>query len=181
MGSEVISFENLLKGLLIFSANDSAEVIAQNYPGGREAFIVKMNEKALALHMNNSNFENPSGLDSFNHVSTAKDMVRLSQVAIKNPVISGIVNTKSDIVVDTSGKIIHRLQNTNELLGEVEGVKGIKTGWTENAREDLITYLERDDKKIMIAVLGSQDRFGETKELINWIFENYSWEKVTHQ
>jgi D-alanyl-D-alanine carboxypeptidase (penicillin-binding protein 5/6) len=55
---------------------------------------------------------------------------------------------------------------------------GVKTGWTEEARENLVTYLERDGKKIMIVVLGSQDRFGETKELINWIFANYEWKEV---
>jgi D-alanyl-D-alanine carboxypeptidase len=76
------------------------------------------------------------------------------------------------------GKIRHKLVNINELLGEVEGVLGVKTGWTENARENLVTYIERDGHSVMITLLGSQDRFGETKELINWIFENYSWEEV---
>ena len=57
---------------------------------------------------------------------------------------------------------------------------GVKTGWTENARENLVTYIQRDNKKVMIAVLGSQDRFGETKELIDWIFANYKWEEVKY-
>jgi len=65
-------------------------------------------------------------------------------------------------------------------LGVVDGVLGVKTGWTENARENLVTYIERDNKKIMIALLGSQDRFGETKELIDWIFSNYSWKEVQY-
>ena len=76
------------------------------------------------------------------------------------------------------GVVKHNLIATNELLGEVDGVLGVKTGWTENARENLVTYLERDGKRIMIAVLGSQERFGETKELINWIFSNYEWKEV---
>jgi len=54
----------------------------------------------------------------------------------------------------------------------------VKTGWTENARENLVTVIERDGHKVMIAVLGSQDRFGETKELINWIFANYQWKEI---
>ena len=52
---------------------------------------------------------------------------------------------------------------------------GVKTGWTENARENLVTYVERDDRRIAMVLLGSQDRFGETKELIEWIFSEYDW------
>jgi len=84
------------------------------------------------------------------------------------------------VVRSENGKIVHRLTNINELLGVVEGVLGVKTGWTENARENLVTYIERDNRKIMIALLGSQDRFGETKELIDWIFSNYSWSEVKY-
>ena len=76
-----------------------------------------------------------------------------------------------------NGKIVHRLTNINELLGVVDGVLGVKTGWTENARENLVTYIERDNRKIMIAILGSQDRFGETKELIDWIFAKLCLER----
>ena len=57
---------------------------------------------------------------------------------------------------------------------------GVKTGWTQNARENLVTYVERDGRKVMIALLGSQDRFGETQELIEWIFANYEWKKVSY-
>ena len=62
----------------------------------------------------------------------------------------------------------------------MDGVLGVKTGWTEEARENLVTYLERDGKRIMIVVLGSQDRFGETKELIDWIFASYEWKEVPY-
>ncbi|MBX4205765.1 D-alanyl-D-alanine carboxypeptidase [Candidatus Microgenomates bacterium] len=181
VAGEEMTFENMLFGLLVYSGNDAAEVIAENYPGGRELFINQMNIKAKQLHLDHSHFENPVGLDSNNHVSTAKDMVRLARVAMNNPEFAKIVATKEISVSDTSGKIVHRLRNTNELLGEVEGIKGIKTGWTENARENLITYIERNNHKIIIAVLGSQDRFGETKELINWIFSNYTWQEVKQE
>jgi D-alanyl-D-alanine carboxypeptidase (penicillin-binding protein 5/6) len=76
------------------------------------------------------------------------------------------------------GKISHKLVNINELLGKVEGVLGVKTGWTENARENLVTYIARDDKDLIIVLLASQDRFGETKQLIEWIYDNYEWDKV---
>ena len=175
---EKIKFENLLYGLLVYSANDAAETLAQDYPGGYDAFISAMNTKAKDLSMVNSHFENPIGLDSDGQRSTAKDLIRASEVAMRNPEFAKIVGTKSIVVTDESGKSSYNLQNVNELLGVVPGVMGVKTGWTEDARENLVTYIERDNHKVMIALLGSEDRFGETKELIDWIFSSYSWQEV---
>jgi len=175
---EEMRVEDLLYGLLVFSANDAAEVLAQGYPEGREAFVDAMNAKARQLSLENTKFYNPSGIDGNGHVTTARDLIRVSEVAMRNPEFAKIVGTKSMTVKSIDGKIAHRLTNINELLGKVDGVMGVKTGWTEYARENLVTYLERDGHQIMIALLGSQDRFGETTELIDWIFENYEWEEV---
>jgi D-alanyl-D-alanine carboxypeptidase len=182
---EQMKFEDLLYGLLVYSANDAAETLAQNYPGGYDTFITAMNQKATDLSMTNTHFDNPVGLDTNDQHSTAKDLIRASEVAMRNPTFSKIVGTKNIIVTDVTGKNSYSLQNVNELLGVVPGVLGVKTGWTENARENLVTYIERDDQdgashKIMIALLGSQDRFGETKELINWIFGSYKWQEVKY-
>lgn len=175
---EQMRVEDLLYGLLVYSANDAAETLAIDFPGGYDAFVAAMNEKALELSMNNSHFDNPVGLDGNSQHSTAKDLVRASEVAMRSPEFAKIVGTKRITFTDVSGKTKYSLKNINELLGSVPGVVGVKTGWTENARENLVTYIERDGHKIMIAILGSQDRFGETKELIDWIFTNYSWEEV---
>ena len=177
MGEEM-RVEDLLYGLLVYSANDAAEVLAMNYPGGYDAFISAMNAKAKELSMSNSNFQNPVGLDGSTQVTTAKDLVRVSEVAMRIPEFAKIVSTKQITVKDATGKISYNLRNINELLGRVPGVLGVKTGWTPDSRENLVTYIERDGHKVMIAVLGSQDRFGETKELIDWIFANYNWQKV---
>ncbi len=175
---EQITVRDLLYGLLVYSANDAAEVLAKSFNGGRDAFIAAMNEKAEELSLTNTKFTNPSGLDGENHVSTARDLIRISEVAMKNPEFAKIVGTKTMVVRSIDGKISHYLTNINELLGKIPGVLGVKTGWTENARENLVTYVNRDNHKIMIAVLGSQDRFGETKELIDWVYTNYSWQEV---
>jgi D-alanyl-D-alanine carboxypeptidase len=175
---EQLSFENLLYGLLVYSANDAAEVLAQDYPGGYDAFIAAMNVKAKDLSMVNSHFDNPVGLDTDNQHSTARDLVRVSEIAMRNPEFAKIVGTEEITFSDVSGKAKYNLKNINELLGSVPGVLGVKTGWTENARENLVTYINRDGHKVMIALLGSQDRFGETKELIDWIFANYQWNEV---
>jgi len=175
---EQMTFENLLYGLLVYSANDAAETLAQNFPGGYDNFITAMNQKATDLSMTNSYFDNPVGLDTDGQHSTARDLIRASEVAMRNPEFAKVVGTKQITVTDITGKSIYSLKNINELLGVVPGVMGVKTGWTENARENLVTYMDRDGHKIMIALLGSQDRFGETKELIDWIFTNYEWQEV---
>src|SRR5205085_9676867 len=134
----------LLYGLLVYSANDAAEVLAMEYPGGRDLFIQAMNLKAEELHLTQTHFNNPTGLDDEGHYSTARDMTFLGEVAMRDPFFSLVVGTKEKVVQSEDGKIVHRLKNINELLGVVDGVKGVKTGWTENARENLVTYVERD-------------------------------------
>lgn len=177
---EEITAEGLLYGLLVYSANDAAEVLADSFPGGRGLFIAAMNLKTKQLHLENTHFTNPSGLDGNGHVSTAKDLIRVSEVAMENEQFRQIVGTKEKEVTSIDGRIKHRLVNINELLGKVEGVLGVKTGWTEDARENLVTYIERGGRKIMIVLLASQDRFGETEELIEWIFDNYEWKNVNY-
>lgn len=178
VAGEEIKFIDLLNGLLIYSANDAAEVLAQNHPGGRALFIGLMNKKVKDLGLTNSHFTNPVGLDDGAQYSTARDLIVVAKYAMQNSLFSEIVGTKEKIVKSVDGKFIHRLINLNKLLGTVEGVKGVKTGWTENARENLVTYVERDNRKVMIVVLGSSDRFGETKELVEWVYSNYKWEEV---
>jgi len=175
---EEIKFVDLLNGLLIYSANDAAEVLAQNHTGGRDLFIGLMNKKVKDLGLNNTHFGNPTGLDNGAQYSTTRDLIVVSKYAMKNPVFAEIVGTKEKKVKSIDNKYSHKLVNVNKLLGEVSGVFGVKTGWTENARENLVTYVERDNRKVMIVVLGSSDRFSETKELIEWIYQNYEWKKV---
>ena len=190
VSGEKISVRNLFSGLLVSSANDAAQVLAQNYPGGQSVFVKAMNEKAQQLHLENTYFSNPIGLDSDEKgnlladysYTTALDLARLAAWALKNPVFSQTVAIKKIIVTDVGGQISHELYNLNELLGEMEGVKGIKTGWTEEAGECLVTYVEREGKGIVTVVLGSQNRFGDTEKLIDWAFSNFHWENLTpHQ
>lgn len=184
---EKMTFKNLLAGLLVFSANDAAWVLAQNYPGGEGEFIKAMNNKAKDLHLENTYFANPSGVNSderdkfladFSY-TTAIDLARLSAEALKNPIFQELVATKQVTVADVTGKLRHPLVNLNELLGRVEGVKGIKTGWTEDAQGCLVAYTERNGQRVISVVLGSPDRFGESKKLIDWVFTNFRWQDLT--
>lgn len=173
---EKIKARDLLYGLLVFSANDAGEVLAQNYSGGRTAFVDAMNLKAKELGLTESYFKNPTGLDEDGHMTTARDLTVAAKAIMMNDFLRTVVATKEKEVRSVDGMIVHPLTNVNKLLGEVEGVLGVKTGWTENARENLVTYYQKDGKTISLVILGSQDRFGETKELIDWIFKNYAWQ-----
>src|SRR5260221_4102952 len=125
MKGEQITVDSLLQGLLIYSVNDAAEALAATYPGGRDSFINAMNVKLNDLHLTNTHFTNPSGLDEEGHVATARDLVRIAQIAMQNPYFAKIVGTKALVVTSTDGKIVHPLKNINVLLGKVEGVEGV--------------------------------------------------------
>ncbi len=176
---EKLTGRDLFDGLLIYSANDAAEALANSYLGGREAFVAAMNKKAADLNLEHTHFVNPTGLDEEGHVTTARDMVRLAQIAMKNPLFAEIVGTKEKTIKSQDGTMVYNLKNINQLLGKVDGVDGVKTGWTENARENLVTHVKRNGRDVIIAILGSQDRFGETTEVINWVFSSYIWKEVS--
>jgi len=172
---EKITVQNILYGLLVHSGNDAALALADNYPGGYTAFVRAMNEKAKELHLDHTVFKNPSGVEQDGHVTTARDLAILAAYALQNPEISRIAQIQSITVTDVSGTIIHKLDTTNQLLGQIEGLKGLKTGFTDNAGQCLISYVERGDKKIIVVVLDSLDRFGDSVSLINWTFDHHQW------
>lgn len=173
---EKITFRNALYGLMLNSGNDAAYTIAHNYPGGFKAFVAAMNLKATQLGMENTRFDNPAGFDSPGHYSSAADVAKMAIVAQGNPYIARVVATKDAQVTSIDKTAIHNLRNLNQLLG-LPGVLGMKTGTTPAAKENLVTVVERDDHKIMMVVLGSNDRFGETRALIEWTYANFSWQR----
>lgn len=175
---EQISIKSLLDGLLIFSANDAAEVLANNFSGGRRRFIEAMNKIAADLHLTNTHFTNPSGLFEDNHFSTARDLAKIAVYAMENPILARVVGTKEKTVTSLDGNIVHKLTNLNALLWDVPGVLGVKTGKTDEGGEALVTFVERDGNQLIIVVLGSVDRFGDTRELIDWTYQNHIWQKL---
>ncbi len=179
---EKISVRNLLYGMLVFSANDAAEVLARSFPGGRDHpggrdnFLLAMNELAKLYDLDKTHFVNPAGFDEYLHFSTARDLAKLAFEAMRNPIFAQIVGTPKTEVSSEDSQIVHKLVNINELVGKVDGVLGVKTGWTINSGGSLITMVDRSGHKIILSVLGSEDRFGETEKLIDWLYENYNWQ-----
>ena len=171
---EQLSFRSLLYGLMLNSGNDAAFTIAINYPGGYDKFISKMNEKASELGLKDTHFNNPAGFDSPTHYSSAHDLLQIGKAAMVNAKLGKVFSTKETSVTSIDKSHIHVLKNLNKLLNE-DGVIGIKTGTTEMAGESLVGLVEKNGQTLLIVVLNSDDRFGEMKSLIDWIFQNYSW------
>src|SRR3990167_7599060 len=167
VAGERMTVENLLYGTLIQSGNDAAYVLAENYPGGVEAFVSAMNLKAASLHLVHSHFVNPVGYDDPDHKMTPTDLAILASYALTNTTIAKIVAIPQITISDVTHTYFHPLTNVNQLLGKVPGVGGIKTGWTEEAGENLITLVERSGHRLIIVVLRSKDRFGETAIIID--------------
>ena len=172
---EDLSFRSLLYGMLLSSGNDAAYSIAENYPGGVLGFVSAMNKKVTELNLKNTHFDNPAGFDSPKHYSSASDLAKITEDALKNFQLARIFATKETDIVSLDKKYTHKLSNLNKLLSQVKGVLGVKTGKTEAAKENLITLIERDEHKVLIVVLGSDDRFGETTKLIDWTYSNFEW------
>lgn len=167
---EKITVENLLFGLMLPSGNDAAFVLAENYPGGERGFIEAMNRKLEDLKLSNTKFVDPSGYSDDNY-TTALDLVRLASYALKNKKLAQIVSTRQKTVFDLTGKKRHELSNLNQLLGK-NGVNGIKTGFTDEAGGVLVSSLVFEGKTYIVVVLHSQDRFGDTENIIKEAIKN---------
>lgn len=172
---ENLNFRSLLYGMLLNSGNDAAYAIAENYPGGILGFVSAMNKKVTELNLKNTHFDNPAGFDSPNHYSSASDLGKITEAALQDSQLARIFATKETNIVSTDKKYAHQLFNLNKLLSQMTGVLGVKTGTTEGAKENLVTLIERNNHKILLVVLGSDDRFGETTKLIDWTYSNFTW------
>lgn len=168
---ERITVENLLYGTLVHSGNDAAYALADSY--GLDKFVELMNKKAQDLHMIDSHFSNPAGLDHSNQYTTAYDLALAGRELLKNPYLAKIVSTKEIIISDVDFKNFHTLTNVNRLLGEIQGIGGLKTGYTEESGENLVSlYKRRDGHEFILVILKSLDRFQDTTNAVEWINAN---------
>jgi D-alanyl-D-alanine carboxypeptidase len=172
---EELTVEALLQATLIHSANDAAWTLAEHHPEGVTGFVALMNEKARNLHLANTVFKNPVGYDHPEHVSTARDLALLAHAALKHEFVAETVAIQSLVVSDTTGRVSHRLATTNELLKSDPSIRGVKTGTTEQAGQVLITLAVRNEHPVLLVLLGSQDRYRDTTDLLSWVYDSYTW------
>ena len=173
---EKMSVENLLYGMLVHSANDAAYALA-NYRGDYSGFIDHMNIVAKRLGMTRSSFRNPAGLDEDGQLTTPHDLALAARTLLDHPALRKMVSVKEITVMDEDFRITHVLKNVNELLGMIEGLGGIKTGYTEAAGENLVSYFKTPytGHEYIIVVMKSEDRFADTQTLTEWLTFNIDY------
>ena len=171
---DLITVNDLLYGLMLRSGNDAAVALAIHTAGSVEKFAELMNKKADDLGLKDTNFVTPHGLDDANHYTTAYELAKITDYALKNETIAKIVKTENTTITINNRPM--QINNTNELLGNVTGVYGVKTGFTNNAGRCLVTSVKRDDMDLIIVVLGAdtrKDRAKDSMKLIEYACKKY--------
>ena len=168
------TINDLLYGLMLCSGNDAAIQIAVSLSGSVEEFANLMNKKANELGLKDSHFVTPHGLDNEEHYTTAYELALIADYALDIEKIAEVVKTKN-YTVKING-YSKNITNTNELLGYLDGVNGVKTGFTNGAGRCLVTSIERDGFNIITVVLGADTKKFRTKDsisLIEYVYSNY--------
>lgn len=167
-----VTINDLLYGLMLCSGNDAAIQIAVSIGGSVEGFVELMNKKAEELGLKDSHFVTPHGLDMPEHYTTAYELALIADYALNIEKISEVVKTKTyTVAINGNSKTI---TNTNELLGYLNGVNGVKTGFTNGAGRCLVTSVSRNGFNIITVVLGADTKKFRTKDSISLIEYTYS-------
>ncbi len=169
---EVLTLQELLYGLMLSSGNDAAVALAIYCGGTVEGFAELMNDKARNLGLTGTHFENPNGLDSPGHYSTARDLAKLASYAMENPIFAKTVSAKSL-------KVGQRyLTNHNKLLWRVEGADGVKTGYTKAAGRILVSSAMRQGRRLIMVTLDDPDDWDDHAALLEEGFSRYSVKRI---
>ena len=178
---EAFTVKDLLYLVLMESSNDAAEALAEAKEP--KVFIGLMNEEAARLNLQNTSFVNPTGLDEaqYTNKSTTKDLAELARYLFQSyPQVFDILSQSELALITPTGRFHHTMRNTNELLGYYDWpgrTFGGKTGTTPLARETLLFVVESPDTQgyIINVILGSEARFAEMRQLLQWILQSYQW------
>ncbi len=172
---EKYKVKELLKGIAIASGNDAVVAMAEKVAGSVEAFVKAMNEKAKALGLINTHFENPHGLHSENHYTTASDMAIMAQELLKHEKILEFTSIYEDYLTKNDGSSTW-LVNTNRLVRFYEGVDGLKTGFTSEAGYCITTTAKRNGMRLLSVVMKAETsdlRSKDTVNMLNYGFNTY--------
>lgn len=164
---ETVSIRDTLYGLMLMSGNDAALAIAGEC-GGQEAFVQAMNDKAEALGLTNTHFENPNGLDGETHHTTARELAELTAYALQNPDFREIVSTKN---ITCAGRT---MVNHNKMLSLYEGAIGVKTGYTKKCGRCLVSAAERNGRTLIAVTLNDPDDWNDHCTMLDEAFAQYT-------
>lgn len=176
-----LSLGELMKGLLIPSGNDAAMAIARaegaKLPeaatvGPVPAFVAKMNAIAAERGLVATRAANPSGLDAPGATTTARDLARLAELVLAEPTLAQIVRTPEATITSAFGS--YTVKSTNQLLG-TPGVIGVKTGTEESIGQNLVLAVNEGEHRLILVVIGSQDRYADARALLGYARAAWSW------
>ena len=170
LAGDQISLNDLLHMLMMKSANDAAQTIAENISGSLEAFAELMNERAKQMGLTHTHFENPHGLPSDNHYTTARELALIAAEALKNDTFAQIVSTKKK-KLDYHGLVI---ENSNRLLSSYEYTTGVKTGFTKAAGRCLVTSAKKDGVTLINVTLNDGNDWQDHTEMFEEGFRRVS-------
>lgn len=165
----------LLEAMLVKSGNDASVAVAEHVGGSVEGFVAMMNDKASQLGLEHTSFANPHGLDAEGHHTSAADLATLARYAMKNEEFRRMVALEEIIIDGEDGP--QELENSNLLIGTLEGATGVKTGWTSRAGYSLVGSAERRGVELFAVILGTSDemdRFQQAGLLIEWGYVHYT-------
>lgn len=167
---EVYRLKDLLKAMMMVSANDACLAAIEHVGGNEEKFVKLMNAKVTSLGLDDTHFSNGCGFDGTTHYSTAEDLARLSEVAMRNAVFRELVREERGLITAVNGYRAYVLHNTNRLLGRIPGVEGVKTGFTSKAGRCLIAKVSQNGSDLLLVILNSNRRWNTAKSLIDYGF-----------
>jgi serine-type D-Ala-D-Ala carboxypeptidase (penicillin-binding protein 5/6) len=176
---ESIRADDALTAMLMHSANDACLVLAEHAAGSIEAFAARMNARAAALGMQDSHFVHPCGFDADGQYSTVTDLLRLARAAHANPRIAQIVAQEQATVSTATGRQL-AFKNTNQLLGRLDGVVGLKTGYTQHAGHCLIAVAEQSGHRVWLVLLDSPRRWWTAHRIITDAFATAERSERSH-
>ncbi|MBM7598319.1 D-alanyl-D-alanine carboxypeptidase [Virgibacillus halotolerans] len=170
---EKMTIEDLTYGLMLRSGNDAAVTISEHVGGSEEGFVYLMNEKARWLGMLNTNFENPHGLDSDHHYSSAYDMAILMRYAMDNDQFKKVTGTTTHQADNRT----YSWQNKNKLLTQYyDACIGGKTGYTKKTGRTLVTAAHKDGVDLIAVTLNAPDDWQDHTSMYEWGFDQYDSE-----
>ena len=169
---EVLTVQELLYGLMLHSGNDAAVALAIYCGGTVEGFVGLMNDQAKRLGLTNTHFENPHGLDSPEHYSTARDLATLAAYAMEDPIFAKTVSTKTIRAGQRS------LQNHNKLLWRLEGADGVKTGFTKAAGRILVSSAARNGRRVVCVTINDGNDWVDHATLLENAFSRYALRQI---
>ncbi len=167
---DLVTYNDLLYGMLLASGNDAANTTAIALGGSVENFVSLMNQKARLLELNDTNFATPSGLDADGHYTTAYDLAKLASVALKNEKFKKASSSSVVRLCYGNPPYNRTLTNHNKLLKSYSGLVGVKTGFTKKAGRCLVTAAERDGAQIIAVTLNDGNDWQDHKFLLDYGF-----------